>query len=210
MTDVPPGPTATDPHRWVTTTHDWRHGLDLAHLQQVRDHAAEFTAGGLQHLVLEVLAYADEEARSQQRRGRAVVTRRADGSVSVTDDGRGTDTRRDASGTVVRKPVMATRDVRFFDAVDAPLLPDDLPRRGMSTVSALSTWLEHTNHRTEGSWTQRYLHGRPESDLAQLPSSETTGTSVTFLADTSLVRRLDLDQDVLSDFAWLDVEVVLT
>ena len=70
---------------------------------------------GLGHLVLEVLAYADEEAGSRGARGSAVVTVHDDGSVSVADDGRGTDTRRDATGRVVRKPVMATQDLRFAD-----------------------------------------------------------------------------------------------
>ena len=86
--------------------------------------------------------------------GAAAVVVHPDGSVSVTDDGRGTDTRFDGE-TAVRKPIMATGDLRFFDADPPVMLPDGHPRRGMSVVAALSDWLVHTNHRREGSWTQR-------------------------------------------------------
>lgn len=81
-------------------------------------------------MILEVLAYAGDEANALGRIGDATVDYHDDGAVTVIDDGRGTDTRRDASGRRIRKPVMATKDVRFFDAPDAPLLPDGLPRRG--------------------------------------------------------------------------------
>jgi len=97
--------------------------------------------------------------------GHCVVTLHADGSVSVADNGRGTDTRYDDRGRPIKKPVIATRDLRFFDFPDAQRLPDGHPRRGMSTVAALSEWLTHTNRRSNGAWTQRYEHGVPVTDL---------------------------------------------
>lgn len=183
-----------DRSTWVTTTHRWADDVDPAHLAQVRDtFGREETAGGRRHLILEVLAYADDEAGSQGRIGLVTVTVHPTGWVSVADDGRGTDTRRDSEGRIVRKPVMATADVRFTDSSTAPLLPDGLPRRGMSTVAALSTILVHENHRVEGSWSQTYRHGIPESDLETLPAREASGTTVTFAADllgpTELVDR---------------------
>src|SRR5690242_14226850 len=96
---------------------------------------------------MEVVAYADEEAASAERRGRCTISLHGDGSVSVADDGRGTQTRTDDGGTAVRKPVMATRDLRFFDGAPSAHLPDGTPRRGMSVVAALSEWLVHTNRR---------------------------------------------------------------
>jgi len=64
-------------------------------------------------------------------RGRTVPGHPARGrSVSVADDGRGTDTRLDDRGEPLRKPIMSTRDLRFFDVPDPPLLPDGHPRRG--------------------------------------------------------------------------------
>lgn len=167
-----------------TETHDWSALVDRDHLADVRTRAVEL--GGVAHMLLEVLAYPAEEA-AENDGGRCEVTLLADGSVRVADAGRGTAVFRDADGRVLRKPVMATRDVRFFGADDAPPLPDGRPRRGMSVVAALSSRLEHTNRRAEGTWTQAYAHGIPESDLAELPGDGTTGTTVLFRVDPALV-----------------------
>lgn len=164
---------------WCNTTHDWAGTVDHAHLAGIRRAPGTYAPGGVRHLVLEVLAYAADEAECTGQ-GRAVVTVHADGSVSVADDGRGTDTRLDASGRPVKKPVMATKDLRFFDAPDAQTLPDGHPRRGMSVVAALSDWLVHTNRRAGGSWTQRYEHGVPVTDLTPVPDDGTTGTTIRF------------------------------
>ncbi|MGW1099207.1 ATP-binding protein [Streptomyces sp. NPDC002455] len=165
---------------WRNTTHDWAGTVDLAHLAGIRRDPAAFAPGGAWHLVLEVVAYAADEAEYGGG-GRCRVTLHPDGSVSVADDGRGTDTRFDEHGHVVKKPVMATKDLRFFDLPEAQTLPDGHPRRGMSVVAALSEWLVHTNRRHNGSWTQRYEHGSPVTGLEAVPGDGTTGTVVHFL-----------------------------
>ncbi|MER7722132.1 hypothetical protein ABTX99_35365 [Streptomyces flaveolus] len=81
---------------------------------------------------------------------------------------------------------MATKDLRFFDFPQAEVLPDGCPRRGMSVVAALSTWLVHTNRRVNGAWTQCYEHGVPVSDLESIKSDGTTGTLVHLQPDESL------------------------
>ncbi|MEV7550031.1 ATP-binding protein [Amycolatopsis sp. NPDC089917] len=166
--------------RWRNTTHDWAGSVDRDHLAEIRRNAAGFAPGGAAHLVLEVLAYAAEEAESTGG-GNAVVTVHLDGSVSVADDGRGTDTRADGHGGFVKKPVMSTKDLRFFDFPGAQTLPDGHPRRGVSVVAALSDWLVHTNRRRNGSWTQRYERGVPVTDLTPIADDGTTGTTVRFL-----------------------------
>lgn len=191
---------------WVTTTHDWSHDVDHEHLAEVRHRLGRpDAAGGRRHLILEVLAYADDEARSRGEVGRASVTVHADGRVTVADDGRGTDTRRDGEGRVVRKPVMATRDVRFAEPSTAPRLPDGFPRRGMSTVAALSSELVHENHRADGAWSQTYRHGIPDADLTPLDQGPARGTSVTFRTDVTGPTRLT-DHD-LHAFASLVIEL---
>ncbi|HEX7536607.1 MAG TPA: ATP-binding protein, partial [Dermatophilaceae bacterium] len=161
--------------------------VDHEHLAQIREQPARYAPGGVEHLILEVLAYAADEAESAGRSGRGIVTLHADGSVSVADDGRGTDTRVDSAGRVVKKPVMATKDLRFFDDPDAERLPDGQARRGMSVVAALSEWLIHTNRRTGGSWTQRYEHGVPTTDLTPVADDGTTGTTVHFHPDLAIL-----------------------
>jgi topoisomerase IV subunit B len=171
--------------RWRNSTHDWASVMDLDHVARIRRDPAAFAPGGVRHLVLEVVAYAAEEAERSSG-GRCAVVLRSDGSVSVSDDGRGTDTGFDGHGRAVRKPVMATKDLRFFDFPAAQLLPDGHPRRGMSVVAALSEWLVHANHRSSGAWAQRYEHGVPVTDLVPVAGDGTTGTTVRFLPDATV------------------------
>jgi DNA gyrase subunit B len=196
----------------VNTTHDWASSVDLDHLKDVRSRAAEFARGGLTHLILEVLAYAADEA--EERAGGAALLTLTNGTATIADDGRGTDTRASGFGQVVRKPVVSTKDLRFFDSATPVLLPDGLPRRGLSVVAALSTELRHTNRRANGSWTQVYAHGVPVADVTELPPDGTCGTTIRFAADREVVVDLDVDADRLRGLAGafavqhLDVTVV--
>jgi topoisomerase-4 subunit B len=194
----------TDRATWRVTTHDWVVDLDEDHLKSIQKAREDYVTGGRRHLILEVLAYADDEARALGRVGLTVVKTSADGVVSVTDNGRGTDTRIDAEGLIVRKAVMSTKDVRFFDSAEAPQLPDGLPRRGISTVAALSSMLVHENHRANGSWSQRYRHGIPDVDLQRLPPQSETGTRVAFKTDLGEPRYL-IAAD-FSAFPWLRIQ----
>ncbi len=189
---------------WRNTTHDWAHTVDLEHLAEICQDAAKFAPGGIVHLIHEVIAYAADEAESTGTPGRCVVIVHDDGSVSVADNGRGTDTRYDEQGRPIKKPVMATKDLRFFDSGEAQQLPDGTPRRGMSVVAALSEWLVHTNHRDDAAWTQRYERGIPVTDLISIPRTATTGTTVHFSPDASLDRSGLLSTSVLSQLvaAW--------
>ena len=200
------------PLAWTNATHDWASTVDTEHLAQVRREPHVFAAGGTTHLILEVLAYAADEAEWTGSKGRCLVTLYADGSVSVADDGRGTDTRDDAEGRPIKKPIMATKDLRFFDAPDAQLLPDGRPRRGMSAVAALSPWLIHTNRRRNGAWRQRYEHGVPVTGLLSIPDQHTTGTTVHFLPAQGVRAMQVVSPPVLglSTVTWpqLAVEVI--
>ena len=201
----------SDPASWVNTTHDWAASVDRVHLDSVRSDPDTYAPGGLLHLVLEVVAYANDEAEALRRPGRCVVTIHSDGSVSVADNGRGTDTRRGGDGEMVKKPVMATNDLRFFDRWHEVLLPDGAPRRGMSVVAALSRWLTHTNRRQNGAWTQRYDYGVPTSALEPIESTQGTGTTVRFLVNRNLVPASTVTADLIRnvvDFPWLSVEVL--
>jgi topoisomerase-4 subunit B len=160
-------------------THDWTITVDADHLARIRRDPATFAPDGVQHLVLEVIAYAADEARANGG-GHCTVTFHHDGSVSVSDDGRGTATRHDDRGHAIKKPVMSTKDLRFFDSPGPPLLPGGNPRRGISVVAALSEWLVHTNRRQDSAWTQRYEHGIPVTSLTPIPASSATGTTVHF------------------------------
>jgi DNA gyrase subunit B len=115
------------------------------------------------------------------------VTLYADGSISVEDNGRGTATRYDGAGNPTVKPIMATRDLRFFGVADAPLLPDGRVRSGISVVAAMSEWLTHTNRRGGGrGWVQRYERGLPQGPRTEIASGNKTGTIVHFRPDRTV------------------------
>ena len=167
-----------------------------------------FAQTGAIHLALEVLAYVADEAASGHG-GRCHVSLFAEGSISIADDGRGTDTRRGRNGRMVKKPVLSSKDLRFFDSPEAELLPDGHMRRGMSVVAALSVWLLHVNRRENGSWSQRYDHGVPVMDLVSVPDNTTTGTTVHFQPDPRLLDpQVDLGEISRLASAWghLNVE----
>jgi DNA gyrase subunit B len=194
---------------WRSTTHDWTTSVDAGHLAEIRQSPGSFAPTGVAHLILEVLAYAADEADTAGA-GRCVVTLHDDGSVSVADYGRGTDTRFDEQGEPIRKPVMATKDLRYFDFPEAQRLPDGHPRRGMSVVAALSDWLVHTNRRRTGAWTQRYEHGIPRTDLLPIPGADTPGTTVRFLPGAALARQVSAPVLARQSFkAWPHLTVVI-
>jgi topoisomerase-4 subunit B len=164
---------------WTNTTHDWSTTVDHEHLARIRSSADSYAPSGALHLLHEVLAYVADEVEALADTS-CEVTVHTDGSIAVQDHGRGTDTRRDQAGRIVRKPVMGTQDLRFFDNAASQTLPDGHPRRGMSVVAALSDWLLHQNRRPDGAWQQRYERGVPVTDLQELPADGTTGTVVRF------------------------------
>lgn len=167
-------------------THDWSHHVDVDHLRRIRASPGHYSPGGALHLVLKAVAYPVDEALHRGA-GRVVVARHDDASWSVGDDGRGTQTSYDEQGRARRKPVMATRDLRFFDVADAPVLGDGHVRAGMSVVTALSTWLTHTTTRDGRTLTQRYEHGLPVGPLEEVVGDGPTGTTVAFQPDAALV-----------------------
>lgn len=191
---------------WTVTTHDWTVDVDAAHLAGARREAEALGDDLAVHLVLEILAYADDEAKSLGRTGQVSIHVRGS-EIEVADDGRGTDTRRDERGRPVRKPVMATKDVRFFDDDEAPLLPDGLPRRGMSVVAAVSPLLLHENWRAEGSWSQAYVHGVPQDELHEGPSAGRTGTTVTLRLPSSGAADVERLRTLAGGFPHLAVTV---
>jgi topoisomerase IV subunit B len=195
---------------WNNTTHDWAAGVDQAHLAVIREDPWTFAPAGQIHLTLEVLAYVADEAECGSSGGRCVVTMFANGSVSIVDFGRGTDMRRDASGRILKKPVLSSKDLRFFDSPETQALPDGHPRRGMSVVSALSEWLVHVNRREDGSWCQRYEDGVPVTDLMPIAGDGTSGTTVHFMPREGLRGApIDLSEVARCARVWrhLDVEL---
>ena len=133
---------------WETSTHNWDADIDLEHLAEVRARLAlPYLAGCCRHLILEILAYDNGEAKSQRRTGFATVTHLPHGWVTVPDDGRGTDTRRDSEGNAIHArlstalPMRWTAEERNVDGRSPKLRarPRKPPRK-RCVVTDLSVW----------------------------------------------------------------------
>ena len=112
----------------------------------------------------------------------------ADGSVTVTDDGRGipTDIDSKTGKSFVETVLTVLHRGEWCDRGGYKVF-GGLHGVGIAVINALSEWLEVTVWREEQIYTQRFERGIPVTELIVKPSLENrTGTSVTFKPDSQI------------------------
>ncbi len=174
----------------------------LEGLEAVRKRPAMYIgdvySAGLHHLVYEAVDNSIDEALAGFCNNISVKIN-ADGSVTVSDDGRGipVDMHADAKKPAVEVILTTLHAGGKFDK-DTYKVSGGLHGVGISVVNALSTRLDVEVWRDGFHWTQSFERGDRTGDLQKLEETDRTGTRVTFMPDDEIFDDIIFSFDTLS------------
>jgi DNA gyrase subunit B len=157
------------------------------------------SARGLHHLVYEIVDNAVDEALAGFC-NYITVTINKDGSVTVTDNGRGIPVGiNHKAGLPAVEVVFTVLHAGGKFGGGGYKVSGGLHGVGASVVNALSVWLEVTICREGKQYRQRYERGKVMYPLKEIGTCdpETSGTIVTFMPDEEIFETTEFDFDTL-------------
>jgi len=171
---------------------------------------------GLHHLVYEVVDNAIDEALAGYCT-HIEIDLNADGSVTVTDNGRGIPVERHSrTGKSALETVMTVLHAGGKFGGEGYKVSGGLHGVGVSVVNALSEWVEVTVRRQQTAYKQRYERGIATTELQSEPDpSPETGTCLQFFPDREIFNDgIEFDYNTLAgrlrELAYLNAGVKIT